>query len=69
MIPYVRLIWSNFCIYVENEHNNTKTLTAESPYIGVKFINIETYPGWQELPLTGTNFHGTEPVRATEVLL
>ena len=30
---------------------------------------IETYPGWLELPLTGTNFHGPKPVRATEVLL
>ena len=69
MIPYMRLLLSNFCIYVENEHNNVKTLTAEAPYIGVQFIDIETYPGWQELPLTGTNFHGPEPVPVTEVLL
>ena len=30
---------------------------------------IETFPGWLELPLTGTNFYGRKPVRATEVLL
>ena len=35
----------------------------------VQFINIETYPGWLELPLTRTNFHGPKPVRATEALL
>ena len=31
-------------------------------------MNIETYPGQLELPLTGTNFHGPQPVRAIEVL-
>ena len=35
----------------------------------VEVIDIETYPGWLELPLIGTNFHGPKPVRATEVLL
>ena len=32
-------------------------------------MNIETFPGWLELPLTETNFHGPQPVRATKVLL
>ena len=27
------------------------------------------FPGWLELPLTGTNCHGPKPVRATEVQL
>ena len=53
MIPYMGILWSNFCIYlfmllfsfsvfsdrrllkIENENNNTKTPTAESPYIGL----------------------------------
>ena len=35
----------------------------------VKLINTDTYLGWLELLLTGTNFHGPKPVRATEVLL
>ena len=35
----------------------------------VELINIETYSGWLELSLTGSNFHGPKPVRATEVLL
>ena len=51
-----------------------KTMMAEALYIGLeslefRFINTETYPGWLELSLTGTNFHGPKPVRATELLL
>ena len=42
------------------EKCSTKTLTAEAPYrprvTGDQFINIETYPGWLELPLIGTSF-------------
>ena len=34
-----------------------------------QFINIETFPGWLELPSTGTSFYCPKPVRATEVLL
>ena len=55
---------------IENENNSMKTLTAVlSPTYRtrvprVQFINIETYPAWPELPLTGA-----KPVRATEVLL
>ena len=30
---------------------------------------METKPGWLELLLAGTNFHGPKPVQATEVLL
>ena len=49
-------------------------MSAEDTYIGGleslgQFINTEIYPGWLELPLSGTNFHGPKPVRATEVLL
>ena len=33
----------------------------------VLFINIESYPGWLELPLIGANFHGLKPARDTEV--
>ena len=96
MIPHMRLLWSNSCIYVlmllfsfsifgdrwslkvENENNNMNYLTAEAPYIGLlvyKYRNlpwlagIEIYPGWLELSLTRTNFHGPKPVSATEVVL
>ena len=54
---------------MEDEKNNTKTLTTEATYTDVQFINIETHPGWLELPLTETNFHGPKSVRATEVLM
>ena len=80
MVPYMRLLWSNFCIYVfmllfsysifidrqfsdcrslkiENENNNTKTETTAVRVPRVQ-VYIETSPGWLELPLTGTNFHG-----------
>ena len=55
---------------IENENNRAKTITTEAPYRGPESqeINIETYHGWFELPLTGTNFHGPKPVRATEVI-
>ena len=89
MIPYMRLLWSNFCIYafmllfsfsifsdrrslkIENENNSTKTLKPhiEDQRPKSSAYNIETYPGWLELPLTGINFRGPKPVRATEVLL
>ena len=36
---------------------------------GAQIINTETYYGWLELPLVGTNFHVLKPVQATEVLL
>ena len=58
---------------IENENNSTKVLTSEAPYKEPEskghFINTKIYPGWLELSLTGTNFHGTKPVRATEFLL
>ena len=54
---------------IENEKNNTKTLTYRTRVPIIQLINIEIYPGWLELPLTGTNFHGTKLVRAIEVLL
>ena len=30
---------------IENEKKNTITVTAKTSYIGVQFINVETYPG------------------------
>ena len=58
---------------IENENNSTKT-DRRSPIYRTRiprapFINTETYPGWLELPLTGTNFYGPEPVPAIEVLM
>ena len=46
----------------KNENNSTKTLAADVPYIGLESLEFSLYrnlPGWLELPLTGTNFHGT----------
>ena len=45
----------------ENENNSTKYMTRVPT---AQFFNIETYmnTGWLEIPLTGTNFHGTKPV-------
>ena len=34
-----------------------------------RYINTDIYPSWLELPSTGTNFHGSKPFQATEVLL
>ena len=34
-----------------------------------QYIEFVWYPGWLELPFTGTNFHASTPVWATEVLL
>ena len=67
---YVFILLFSFYIYgdrrsvkIENEVNNTKSLITEALYIGldaleIRIINTELYPGWLELPLTGTNFHG-----------
>ena len=81
MMPYMRLLWSNFCFYVfmllfsfsifsdrrslkiEDENNNTKTLTAEAPNIRLEslraqFRNIEpTLAGWNYFWLELGNFH------------
>ena len=59
---YVFVLLISFSIFsdqrwsltIENENNNIKTLTAQ-------FIQ-KLYPGWLELPLTGTNFHGIKSV-------
>ena len=71
MVQFIRFLCSNSCIYVfmllyhflyrslkaEIENNNTKTLIY-----GIRVpraqVYIETNPGWLELPLTETNFHG-----------
>ena len=58
---------------IEDENNSTETDHRSPIYRSrvprVQFINTKPYPGWLELPLTGTNFHGPKPVRSTEVLL
>ena len=72
MVLFMRLLWSNFCIYVftllssfsifneggslkiENENNNSKTLTAEVSYIGLGSLETSFY---RNLPkLAGTSF-------------
>ena len=53
---------------IENENHTMKTLTAEVRVPRVQ-VYIDTNPGWLELPLTRTIFHGPRPVRATAVLL
>ena len=50
---------------MENENNNTKTTSVPR----VQFIDMENYPCWLKLSLTGTNFHGSRPIRAIEFLL
>ena len=78
MIPYIRFLFLCFhaVIFIfyfsdnRNEDISTKTLTTSHIWARVpraQFINIVTYPGWLELPLTGTNFLGPKPV--IEVLL
>ena len=49
---------------IENENNGTKTLTAETPYMGLYALEFSKIP-W----LTGTAFYGPKFVQATEVLL
>ena len=56
------IVSDRWSLKIENKNNSTKTLTAEAPY-------RTRVPGWLELPLTGTNFHGPTPVRAIEILL
>ena len=79
-LHYVFMLFFSFSIFsnrrllkIENENNNTKTLTTDVSYMGVGSLEFRfiygTNPGWLELPLTGTNFHGSKHVRATEVLL
>ena len=90
MFPHMRLLWSNFCIYItmlsftfsissdrrslkwkwklQYENSDRRSPIYRTRVSGVQSINIETYPGWLELPLTGNNFNGPKPVRATEVL-
>ena len=47
-----------------SENNKTKTLTKYGTTCRVPRgrVYIETNPGWLELPLTGTNFHGAKPI-------
>ena len=59
LLSFIFYFSDRWSLKIENENNNTKTLTIEIPYNyrtrapRVLFINIETYPGWLELPLTG----------------
>ena len=54
---------------IENENNSTKSAMYRTRVPRVQYIDIENYPGWLDLPLIGTNFHGHKPVGATEALL
>ena len=51
---------------IEHENNNTNEDHRSPIYMTrvprVEFINIKTYHGWLELPLTGNNFPGLEAV-------
>ena len=63
-------IFTHLCsLKIGNENNSTNTPINRSRVPTVQFNDKETYPGWLELPLTGTNFHGPKPVQATEVLI
>ena len=45
---------------IEYENNNMQTLTTEVSSMELEFkVHIETSPGWLELPLVQTNFHGS----------
>ena len=82
MVPYMILLWSNFCIYVFmllfsfsifNDLRNTKNSDCRYLIYGTRVpraqLYIETNTGWLELSLNGNNFHGPKPVGAIEVLL
>ena len=52
---------------IENENNNTNEDHRSPIYRTrvprVEFINIKTYHGWLELPLTGTSLPGPEVIK------
>ena len=62
----MRLLWSNFYIYVlfsfsvflvTSGNSDLRNLIDGTRVPSVQ-VYIETNPRWLELPLTGTNFHG-----------
>ena len=64
---YVFVLLFSFSIFsdrrslkIENEKENSdrKSQIYRTRVPRVQFINIETYPGWLELPLIRTYFHG-----------
>ena len=74
MIPYMRVLWSVICIHVFMlfmifKNSDRKSPKYRTTISRAQFGNIETYPGWLEQPLTGTDFDGPKPNRAIEVLL
>ena len=52
-----------------SKHSMAGTLMAHSPGLARTIILFISHPGWLELPLARTIFHGPKPVRAIEVLL
>ena len=65
---YIFLLLFSFSIFsdwqslkIENENNNTKT-DCQSLIYGARVflvqVDLEANPGWLEIPLTWTNFHG-----------
>ena len=88
VVPYMRLLWSNLCIYVfvllfsfsifsdqwslkiENENNNIdRRRLIYGTRVPRAHVYIQANPGWLELPLIRTNFHGSQPFRVIEALL
>ena len=69
MVKFLHLcFYAAFSIFSDrrSDHRSPKIMTRVPK---VQFIDKEAYSCGLELPLTGTNFHGPEPVRATAVLL
>ena len=78
LLTNLRIFLSVYHPVQMNEYSRTsiaQTLMARSPGLARTIIwSLQVIldiinPGWVELPLTITNFHGPKPVRAIEVLL
>ena len=57
-----------------NRTSMARTLMVHSLGLELSSLSLQVilgiiHPGWVELPLARTSFHGPRPVRATEVLL
>ena len=72
-IYFLFFIFSDRRLPKKENETTTENYDHRSPIDGTRIprsqVYIETNPGWLELPLTRTNFHGTKPVPATEVPL
>ena len=85
MVPYIKFVLSDFCIYVfmllvsfsilaeqqslKIENQNNSTNTLTAEVSVIGLGSLE-FSIYRNLPrLAGTNFHNPKPVQATEVLL